>query len=447
MSLASAVRTAVRPTARCAVGRYSVRLSRPRAAAAPRRASLALGPRKPASGVTRRASQDPGASVDVDDVAETSTAARDEDLECVVVGMEAACVLSEDEGDVDEGASLSDAPSSANDAWADDRPSGVLARALGGAALVSPFFLWGTSMVAMKEVLPATSPLFVASVRLVPAGLVLIAWAASQKRPWPKGKDAWLAVSLFALVDGTAFQGCLSEGLQRTSAGLGSVIIDSQPLTVAILASIIYGETLAPAGVAGLGLGVVGLLMLELPGAALDAIVAGDFAGAAAVVTSGIDNGGGLWDSGEWWMLLAAQSMAVGTVMVRWVCKYVDPVMATGWHMAVGGAPLLAYSLATEPAVYANLDTLGANEVGGLLYTSLLGSALAYGAFFYFASRGSLTKLSSLTFLTPMFAALFGYLLLGETLDRTQLLGAAVTVVGIYLVNTRASEGEEPKEE
>ena len=45
-----------------------------------------------------------------------------------------------------------------------------------------------------------------------------------------------------------------------------------------------------------------------------------------------------------------------------------------------------------------------------------------------------------------MFAALFGYLLLGETLDRTQLLGAAVTVVGIYLVNTRASEGE-PKEE
>ena len=148
-----------------------------------------------------------------------------------------------------------------------------------------------------------------------------------------------------------------------------------------------------------------------------------------------------MWDSGEWWMLLAAQSMAVGTVMVRWVCKYVDPVMATGWHMAFGGAPLLAYSLATEPAVYANLDTLGANEVGGLLYTSLLGSALAYGAFFYFASRGSLTKLSSLTFLTPMFAALFGYLLLGETLDQTQLLGAAVTVVGIYLVNTRASEG------
>lgn len=30
-------------------------------------------------------------------------------------------------------------------------------------------------------------------------------------------------------------------------------------------------------------------------------------------------------------MFLAAQSMAVGTVMVRWVSKYSDPVMATGW--------------------------------------------------------------------------------------------------------------------
>lgn len=38
-----------------------------------------------------------------------------------------------------------------------------------------------------------------------------------------------------------------------------------------------------------------------------------------------------LWGSGEWWMLLAAQSMAVGTVMVRWVSMYSDPVMATGW--------------------------------------------------------------------------------------------------------------------
>ena len=360
----------------------------------------------------------------------------EESLECVLVGTDVACVLSEDEGDPLDGA---------KETRDDDSTSSILA-ALGGVALVSPFFLWGTSMVAMKEVLPATSPLFVASVRLVPAGAVLVAWAASKGRPMPSGGMAWLAIAIFALVDGTAFQGCLAEGLQRTSAGLGSVIIDSQPLTVAVLAAIIYGESLAPAGVFGLFLGIVGLLMLELPKEALAQIGGGDLGGALAAVTAGVDDGGGIWDSGEWWMLLAAQSMAVGTVMVRWVCKYVDPVMATGWHMALGGVPLLAYSIATEPGVYENLDKLTAGDVGGLMYTSLLGSALAYGAFFYFASKGSLTKLSSLTFLTPMFAALFGYLLLGETLDEVQLAGAAVTIVGIYLVNTRASEGQEEKE-
>lgn len=43
-----------------------------------------------------------------------------------------------------------------------------------------------------------------------------------------------------------------------------------------------------------------------------------------------------------------------------------------------------------------------------LLYVSLLGSAASYGVFFYNASRGNLTALSSLTFLTPMFAAASG---------------------------------------
>ena len=387
--------------------------------------------------VVRASSSEDDAKVEGNAAAEAESASGgDEAMECVLVGQDVSCVLSEDEGDQLVGAKEEEE---------EDSTSGLLA-VLGGVALVSPFFLWGTSMVAMKEVLPATSPLFVASIRLVPAGAVLVAWAASKGRPMPSGGMAWLAIAILALIDGTVFQGCLAEGLQRTSAGLGSVIIDSQPLTVAVLAAIIYGESLAPAGVFGLFLGVVGLLMLELPKEALAQIGGGDLGGALAAVTAGVDDGGGLWDSGEWWMLLAAQSMAVGTVMVRWVCKYVDPVMATGWHMALGGVPLLAYSVATEPSVYENLDKLTTGDVGGLLYTSLLGSALAYGAFFYFASKGSLTKLSSLTFLTPMFAALFGYLLLGETLDEVQLAGAAVTIVGIYLVNTRASEGQEEKE-
>ena len=69
-------------------------------------------------------------------------------------------------------------------------------------------------------------------------------------------------------------QGFLAEGLQRTSAGLGSVIIDSQPLTVALLASIFFGERLGRTGIAGLLVGVLGLCLLEVPPELLTALPA-----------------------------------------------------------------------------------------------------------------------------------------------------------------------------
>ena len=309
----------------------------------------------------------------------------------------------------------------------------------GTALLVLPFVLWGTSMVAMKQLLPpgdaadldagALSPLFVAAVRLLPSGALLVAFAAARGRALPASPAAWAAVALFGLVDGTAFQGCLAQGLERTSAGLGSVIIDTQPLTVAVLAALLFGERVAPRGVAGLLLGVVGLLVLEAGGA-----------GGAPLPAAA-----GLWERGEWWMLLAAQSMAVGTVMVRWVCGTlkVDPIMATGWHMLLGGLPLAAASAAAEPALYARLATEGLPlaDAARLAYASLLGGAVAYAAFFQAASTGSLVRLSSLTFLTPVVAAAAGFAVLGEELSLQQLAGAAITLAGISLV-TQGSGGD-----
>ncbi|KAK3027599.1 hypothetical protein RJ639_042275 [Escallonia herrerae] len=290
--------------------------------------------------------------------------------------------------------------------------------------LVSPFFFWGTAMVAMKEVLPKTGPFFMASFRLIPAGLLLVAFAASRGRKLPSGLNAWLSITLFALVDAACFQGFLAQGLERTSAGLGSVcvlalvIIDSQPLTVAVLAALLFGESIGFVGATGLLLGVIGLLLLELPALALD------------------ESSFSLWGSGEWWMLLAAQSMAIGTVMVRWVCKYSDPVMATGWHMVIGGLPLVAISVLNhDPAVSGGLAELTASDISALLYTSIFGSAISYGVYFYNATRGSLTKLSSLTFLTPVFASVFGFLYLRETFSPMQLTGAFVTLLAIYMVN------------
>ncbi len=108
--------------------------------------------------------------------------------------------------------------------------------------LIAPFFLWGTAMVAMKGVIANTTPFFLAGMRLVPAGILVLIVAVILKLPQPKTIKGWLWILAFALIDGTMFQGFLATGLVRTGAGLGSVMIDSQPIAVALLSSWLCGE-------------------------------------------------------------------------------------------------------------------------------------------------------------------------------------------------------------
>ncbi|TYG88896.1 hypothetical protein ES288_A12G057400v1 [Gossypium darwinii] len=286
----------------------------------------------------------------------TNCKAKDpEVVDCVGTGLDVECLVSQNEKQDLEIEDVEKAASNILLEWA---------------VLVSPFFFWGTAMVAMKEVLPKAGPFFVASFRLIPAGLLLVAFANSKGKPLPSGLTAWLSIALFALVDAACFQGFLAQGLQRTSAGLGSVIIDSQPLTVAVLASFLFNESIGLVGAAGLVLGVVGLLLLE--------------------------------------------------------------------HMIIGGLPLLGISILNHDPVFSgSFQELSASDLLALFYTSIFGSAISYGVFFYSATKGSLTKLSSLTFLTPMFASIFGFLYFGETFSPVQLVGAIVTIVAIYMVNFR----------
>ncbi|GJN40583.1 hypothetical protein PR202_gb29817 [Eleusine coracana subsp. coracana] len=362
----------------------------------PRRPPLAAARRRHGSSVrlaaARREASPPSPTDAVDCVGTGS------DVECFVdAGSEPLAIAEEQRGKGEE---------------ADASPAALAAA--GGqlwewASLISPFFFWGTAMVAMKGVIPRTGPFFVAALRLLPAGALLIAFAAARGRKQPSGWDAWLAIAVFGLVDAACFQ----------------VIIDSQPLTVAVLASLLFGESIGAIGVGGLVLGVFGLLLLEVPALSVDG------------------NDTTIWGSGEWWMFLSAQSMAVGTIMVRWVSKYSDPIMATGWHMIIGGLPLLAISaLNHDPALNGHLQDLTWSDVLALGYTSIFGSAVSYGVYFYNATRGSLTTLSSLTFLTPMFASIFGYLYLGESFSPVQIGGALLTLVAIYMVNYKSIVGE-----
>jgi drug/metabolite transporter (DMT)-like permease len=209
-------------------------------------------------------------------------------------------------------------------------------------------------------------------------------------------------------------------------------MIDSQPLAVALMALWLFGERIGLWGWLGLGLGVLGISLLGLPDEWILGIVQN------RSLPDGLQLGANLlhdlFQNGQWLMLLAALSMAVGTILMRYVSQNADAVTATGWHMILGGLPLFALSAHFETSQWVNL---GWSDWLAMGYSTVFGSAIAYGLFFYFAASGSLTSLSSLTFLTPVFALLFGNLFLGEMLSPLNWFGVSVTLVSIYLINQR----------
>lgn len=288
-------------------------------------------------------------------------------------------------------------------------------------------------MVAMKGVIPETSPFFLATMRLLPAGVLVLIAALIMGRPQQVTGRGWLWIGLFALIDGALFQGFLAQGLVRTGAGLGSVMIDSQPLAVALMARWLFKEHVGPLGWLGLTVGLMGISLIGLPDAWIISFFQGNFT-LAEIPEDALSLVQLLFDQGEWLMLMAALSMAVGTVLIRYVAKHADPVVATGWHMILGGLPLAILSSYFEATPWAHVDLAG---WGAIAYSTILGSALAYGIFFYLASKGNLTSLSALTFLTPVFALLFGNLFLGEVLTPIQWGGVSLTLISIYLINQR----------
>ena len=297
--------------------------------------------------------------------------------------------------------------------------------------MVLPFALWGTAMTAMAPLIPGGGPWLVAALRLCPAGVAVLLWLKASGRSVGIDRRDFGWFALFTLVDAVLFQGLLALGLAGTGAGLGSVLIDSQPLLVALLARALFADSINPIGWMGLGLGLAGILCLGVPGELLGHWwLLRDAPGLAFAL-----------QPGEGWMLLAALAMALGTVLIRYAARHSDPVATTGWHMVIGGLPLFGCSVLERGWT---LPAWGVTDWMRMGFASLFGSALAYGLFFWFANRRDLTSFSSLGFLTPVFALATGGWFLGERLDPLQWVGVGLVMASVICVSQRRRLWEQP---
>ncbi len=244
---------------------------------------------------------------------------------------------------------------------------------------------------------------------MIAAGLLLVAVT----RRLPHGSWWWRAIVLGLLNIG-AFFALLFVAAYRLPGGVAAIVLATQPLVVAGLASRLLGErlTLRTVLAAVAGLAGVGLLVLQAD-ARLDGI------GVAAAV------GGAL-------------AMATGVVLSqRW--RSPAPLLATtGWQLVAGGLLLLPIALLVEGLPPANLN---ASNLLGYGYLTIVGAVLAYPLWFRGIRALSATGATFLGLLSPLVATALGWLVLDQSLSVTQSLGGLLVLAAIVVAQTRSGRG------
>lgn len=269
--------------------------------------------------------------------------------------------------------------------------------------------LWGTTYSVSTTFLPEGHPLLTATLRALPAGLILLAIC----RRLPRGAWWWRSLVLGILNIG-AFFAFLFVAADRLPGGVAAVIGGVQPLLVALLASRFLAERLAPVTIiAGSG-GLVGVALVALRAeAALDPV------GVAAA-------------------LLGAGSMAVGVVLTKRWASTESPVVTTSWQLLAGGLLLAALTVTTEPLPTSGV-TLGA--VAGYAWLAIVGTAFAYLVWFRGLAALPTRVPAFLGLLSPIVALAIGTLVGGETLSSAQVVGIGIVLAA---VGTAVTTGGRP---
>lgn len=265
--------------------------------------------------------------------------------------------------------------------------------------------IWGSTYIVTTQFLPGLSPMTVAMLRALPAGLLLL--LAVRQLPFGIW---WLRALVLGGLNISIFLTMLFVAAYRLPGGVAGTVLASQPLLVVFLAYFLSATPIRPLAILSALVGIGGVAMLVLtPGAALDALgVAAGLAGAA--------------------------SMALGSILARKWRPPVSPLAFTAWQLTAGGLLLVPAVLVFDPPV----PVLTADNLLGLAWLGLIGAAVTYVLWFRGIARLESAAVSSLLFLSPLTAVLLGWVFLGQSLTVFQIAGMAL-VIGSIWMSQRAS--------
>ncbi|MDQ4504034.1 DMT family transporter [Sinomonas sp. ASV322] len=262
----------------------------------------------------------------------------------------------------------------------------------------------GTTYLA-AQYLPL-APYWDAAIRSIPAGiLLLVFWRGTLRGVW------WGKALVIGTLNIGVFFGLLFVSAQRLPAGVAATLGALATLVALVAAIPILRERIRPIQFAGGLVGVVGVALLVLRGT-------------AAIDPLGVAAGLG-----------SAASLGIGLTLSRRWGKPADlhGLGFAGWTLILGGLVLVpvAFLLEGPPPAF----TLP--QLGGMAYVSIGGSAIGYGLLLTGVQKLPMSLAAPLPLMSPLAAALSGWLIAGQVLGGLQILGACLVGAAVLLCTLR----------
>jgi drug/metabolite transporter (DMT)-like permease len=270
--------------------------------------------------------------------------------------------------------------------------------------------IWGASYLFIKVGVRDFEPTVLMTLRLLIAGLLLLAFLAATTgagKALQSVRLAWREGFVFGAINGAVPFTLIAWGETHIESGVAAIAQASVPIFVAVLA-IKFNPSQRSSGMKLVGI-LVGLLGVG--------------------VLAGIHPEGGGWAvAGTLAVVLASISYAAGGLYGQHALgRASGPVLATA-SMLYGGLLLLPFALFQLPE-----HTPGWKPVASLLGLAVLGTAVAQLLLFRILRLYGAARLSLVTYLIPAFALLYGSLILDEPLRPSMLAGLGLILGGVAL--------------
>jgi probable blue pigment (indigoidine) exporter len=277
--------------------------------------------------------------------------------------------------------------------------------------LVIVGLIWGSAYPVIEYGLQSgATPVAFAAARYALSALVIAGVAAATKVARPNLRSLGLSAVLGLPIIGI-YGLFLYVGETTTSGALAAILICSAPLITALVAlPILPGESLGRAGVVGLLVGFLGVVVLVFP-------------------PPGVVLAHGIWGPIE--VLAAALSAAIGTVVLR----RVRPGGETLWGASVQFAAATGFLLLILPVLepHSALPLTGPS-LGSLAYLVAGPSLVGYSLYFYLHHRVGPGRANVVAYVNPIAAVTIGTLVFAEPFELWEIAGFALVLLGLTIL-------------